>query len=104
MGRNSAVKKLDLASRSIIDGVIRSHGYLDVDKIVEELGAQGIDLARSTLHRYLVGLRERDSLCAQPLEDTVITIVERSTGVVRVIKTAATADALVALIEAKTKI
>lgn len=103
MGRISIIKRLDLSSRSIVDRVIRAHAYLDVDKIVAELEAEGIEIARSSLHRYLVGLRERDALCAQPLEDTVITIVERSTGVVRVIKTSATADALIRLIEGKTK-
>ena len=103
MGRISTIKRLDLSSRATVDRVIRAHAYLDVDRIVAELEAEGIELARSTLHRYLVGLRERDALCAQPGEDTVITIVERSTGVVRVIKTSASADALVSLIEGQTK-
>ena len=104
MSRISTVKRLGLASRTVVDRVIRSHGYLDVDKIVEELELEGIKVARSTLHRYLVGLRERDALCAQPMEDTVVTIVERSTGLVRVIKTSATAEALVTLIESQTRI
>lgn len=104
MGRISTIQRLDIASRMLVDRVIRAHSYVNVDKIVEELETQCIPLARSSLHRYLVGLRERDALSAQPQEDTVITIVERSTGVVRVIKTAATADALVSLIESKTKV
>ena len=104
MNRISTIKRLDLASRTIVDRVIRSHNYLDVNKIVEELQADGIKVPRSTLHRYLVGLRERDALCAQPMEDTVVTIVERSTGLVRVIKTSATAEALVTLIESQTRI
>lgn len=86
-----------------VDRIIRAYRYLDLDGIVEELEEQGISLARSSVHRYLVDLRERDSMCAQPAEDTIVTIVERSTGVVRVIKTAATAEALVSLIEAKTQ-
>ena len=76
---------------------------MDVDRIVEDLENEGIKLARSTVYRHMVILRERDAMTAQPEEDTVVTIVERSTGVVRVLKSSATAESLAALIESTHK-
>lgn len=103
MGRLSAITRFDAPTQVIIDRCIRAHRYQEYHKAVNELAAQGIKVARSTLHRYAVGLRERDAMTAYPEEGTVVTIVERSTGLVRVVKTSASAEALVALIEGKTR-
>lgn len=67
--------------------------------MVAALADQGINIHRSTLHRYVADLRESDALCALPDEGTIVTIVERGTGQVNVVKTAATGQAVASLIE-----
>lgn len=86
MGRHCSIQALGTAKISIVDQVIRDHGYIQLDDIVGELAQREIKLARSTLHRYLRELRQRDLLCATPEEGTIVTIVERATGEVRVVK------------------
>lgn len=99
MGRLSVVHRLEATTRAIVDRCIRSNQYQDVAGMMGELAAQGINIHRSTLHRYVAALRESDALCALPDEGTIVTIVERGTGQVRVVKTAATGQAVSALIE-----
>lgn len=63
---------------------------------IQALGVEGI--SRSALGRYVPVLKAEDEFKALPHEDTVVTIVERSTGEVRVIKTGASAASIVAQI------
>lgn len=99
MGRLSLGRRLEAETRGIVDRCIRANQYQDLLGIVAELAGQGITIPRSTLHRYVTALREADALCALPDEGTIVTIVERGTGQVRVVKTAATGLAVAALIE-----
>ena len=100
MGRLGTVRQLTQEQQSTIDRCIRAHRYLDLDAIVMTLKDMEVTLARSTLHRYVSQLRRKDSLCALPDEGTIVTLVERGTGEVRIVKTAASAVALAAMIEA----
>ncbi|MCD2164689.1 hypothetical protein [Comamonas koreensis] len=84
-----------------VNRIIREHRYVNLSKIQEQLAKDGLDVKRSTLHRYVVALKKRDALLARPEEDTIVTIVERSSGEVRVVKTAITAEAVAALIASK---
>lgn len=101
MGRIFSIKQLDPHTQLEVDRTIRSHGYVNLDKMLEALTAKGLIISRSSLYRYVVDLRARDALTAHPDEGTIITVVERSTGQVRVVKTSMSADSVVALLEGK---
>jgi hypothetical protein len=80
--------------------IIRSHRYIGLDAILADVLKAGVgDISRSALGRYVPALKQRDSLKATPEEDTVITVVERRTGQVRVVRIGAPADLVVAQIE-----
>lgn len=98
MGRASTVKKMKPEHRIVVEDTIRKHNYLGLDEMVVELEKKGIMITRSTLHRYLQRLEAKDHLLAGPDEATIITIVERGTGEVRVIKTSASASILANII------
>lgn len=100
MGRHCSIRTLGPAKSNTVDQVIRAYRYIHLDDMVLELADRGIKIARSTLHRYLRALRERDMLCARPEEGTIVTIVERATGEVRVIKCCIASADLHAIIEA----
>ena len=51
-----------------------------------------------TPNRYRLKLREKDATLATPEEGTIVTIVERGSGEVRLVKTAASAEAIATLI------
>ncbi len=84
-----------------VNRIIREHRYVNLAQVQDQLEKDGLSVKKSTLHRYVVQLRERDALCARPEEDTIVTIVERSTGEVRVVKTAISAEAVAALLASK---
>jgi hypothetical protein len=99
MGNVSKIAKLDLQLQMQINDCIRAHSYIQIDVILralKELGFEGIH--RSNLHCYIVKLKAQDALTANPNEGTVITIVERATGEVRVIKSSASAVAIASMI------
>ena len=99
MGKNSNINKLEIPLQMQVNDCIRAHRYIQIDEIliaIKELGIDGMN--RSSLHRHIVKLKARDSLNAQPSEGTIITIVERTTGEVRVIKTSASGVAITSLI------
>lgn len=100
MGRNSNVSSLPLDQQLQVDDCIRSHRYMNLDSIMDAVQRRGIaGFSRSALHRYLKGLKVNDALHANPEEGTIITIVERGTGEVRVIKTRGSGMAIAAMIE-----
>lgn len=73
---------------------------MNLDAILEAILAAGVgEISRSALGRYVPTLKQGDSLKASPEEDTVITVVERRTGEVRVIRISAPADLVAAQIE-----
>lgn len=84
MGRLLKIELLPEAERIAIDRSIREHRYMLLDEIVADLAAQGIVVGRSSLHRYVVKLREKDATLATPEEGTIVTIVERGSGEVTV--------------------
>ena len=98
MGRLLKIELLPEAERIAIDRSIREHRYMLLDEIVADLTAQGIVVGRSSLHRYVVKLRENDATLATPEEGTIVTIVERGSGEVRLVNTAASAEAIATLI------
>jgi hypothetical protein len=98
MGRNTKIERGPEHERMAIDRCIREHRYMGLDDMVFDLAAQGITVNRSSLHRYMLKLRDRDSTLAAPEEGTIVTIIERSTGEVRLVKSAASAEAIATLI------
>lgn len=100
MGRNCNIASLPVEQQAQVDECIRSHRYMNLDSIMEAIGEFGISgVSRSALHRYLGGLKEKDALHAHPEEGTIITIVERGTGEVRIVKTCASGLAIATMIE-----
>ena len=98
MGRNTKIDKGPDHERIAIDRCIREHRYMGLDDMVSALAAQGVSVNRSSLHRYMLNLREKDANLASPEEGTIVTIVERSTGQVRLVKSEASADSIATLI------
>lgn len=100
MGRISRIGSLPEAQQTQVDHAIRSNQYRNLDLILSRLQEQGIPgLSRSGLHRNAGGLKERDAFIANPEHGTVVTIVERGTGEVRVVKTCASGVAITAMID-----
>lgn len=99
MGIVSTIDKLEIPLQMQVNDCIRTHRYIQLDDILVSIKKLGIDgMNRSSLHRHIVKLKVRDSLNAKPSEGTIITIVERATGEVRVIKSSAPAVAIASLI------
>ena len=99
MGNVSKIAKLDLQLQMQINDCIRAHRYIQIDVIMKALKELGFDgIHRSNLHCYIVKLKAQDALMANPDEGTIITIVERATGEVRVVKSRASGSAILSLI------
>ncbi len=98
MGRFSSVDSLPTEQFIAVQRCIRAHRYLHLDKMQAELSKAGIRISRSALHRYVHKQRENDALAACGDEGTVVTIIERESGRVMVIKCAASADAIASLL------
>lgn len=98
MGRNTKIEQGPEHERIAIDRCIRAHRYLGIDKMVADLAEQGVSVNRSSLQRYMSKLREKDATLATPEEGTIVTIVERASGEVRLVKSAASADSIATLI------
>ena len=77
---------------------IRTSSYIDLDKVLAKLRESGIALSRSALYRYASKLRARDAMTATPQERTIVTIVERPSGLVQVVKTSLPGEKVAALI------
>ena len=99
MGRHRSIDLLPTEQREQVNQCIRLHRYMNFDAILADIQKLGIkQISRSALGRYLPNLRAGDELKVAPAEDTIVTIVERSTGEIRVIKTSASAAAVAAQI------
>lgn len=100
MGKHHSIDCLAPAQLELVKQCIRAHRYMLLDSMLAALCAQGIEgISRSALSRYVPRLKAEDSLKADTDEETIITIVERSTGAVRIIKTGASAATVAAQIE-----
>lgn len=49
MGRIFSIKQLDQQVQLEVDRTIRSHGYVNLDRMLEALTAMGLTIARSFL-------------------------------------------------------
>ena len=99
MSRISSILKLSPEQNAAVDVCVRRFRYVDLQGMLAELETQGIGLAKSTLHRYVVKLRDRDGMHAGSADDVVVVIVERSTGQTTTLTTGASRAAVVAVIE-----
>jgi hypothetical protein len=98
MSRPTKIEQGPEHIRIAIDRCIREHRYMGIDDMHTDLAAQGVSVTRSSLHRYMLKLRDKDATLATPEEGTIVTIVERATGEVRLVKSVASADAIATLI------
>lgn len=102
MGRMCKIDQLPVEQGLVVKNVVRKHRYNQVDAMRAELDGLNITVSRSALHRFVLKLKHSDALCANPDEETIVTIVERSSGEVRVIKTSAKAEIVAAVISSLT--
>lgn len=100
MGRNSNIQQLSVEDNLAVDACIRKRRFITVDAILEELVESGINISRAGLHRYMQKLKKRDSLNFGSPNDTVIVVMQRSTGAVFNLTTTASVEVVVAMIEA----
>lgn len=100
MGRVSTFKYLTPEQHAVADACIRRYRYARIDAVLEELQAVGIKISRSALGRYMKQLGERDGMLMDSSDATVVTIVDRASGNVMVLKTAVNWSALASYIQA----
>jgi hypothetical protein len=99
MGRRSNIDKLPPELHSAVVDCIRAHRHFTLDELMSALEELGFSqISRSALHRFFTTLDQRDALCANPNEGTIVTIVERGTGEVRMVKSSASGLAIQSLI------
>lgn len=99
MGRRSKIDKLPPELQAKVIDCIRVNRHFTLNEIIFSLQERGFtQVSRSALQRFLIGLDEKDALCANPNEGTIVTIVERGTGEVRTVKCSASGLAIEAMI------
>ena len=100
MGRLSTLFYLSPEQQESLKSCIRAHQYVNLGRMMDDLGKRGIEgISRSALHRIASQLREADALLAGPNEGTIITIMERVSGEVRVLKTSSSGLSVATLLE-----
>jgi hypothetical protein len=99
MRRVSKIESLSVEHLVKVQRCIRAHRYQQVDMMLVDLSESGIQLSRSPLYRYVAKLRNMDAMVACGDEGTIITITERVSGKVMVVKSSASADAITSLIQ-----
>ncbi len=99
MGRLSSVHYMTAEEEVKLDRCVRAHRYASLDAMLVDLDRHGIKISRSALHRHAAKLKEKDALCAGPEETTIVSIIERSTGEIRVLRTHVSGAVVAALIE-----
>ncbi|KAB2905597.1 MAG: helix-turn-helix domain-containing protein [Burkholderiaceae bacterium] len=99
MSRKSAFDSLAPELQTRVIALVRANRHKSLDDIKAVLTAsEGITISRSAIHRTLTKLNARDHLVALPAEQTVVTVVDRVSGEVRVVKTAIPAAVIEAMI------
>lgn len=101
MGRNSKVQRLPAEQAITVDRIIRQFRYVNLDGIKLALEERGIQISRSAIGRYVRKLEDRDSLFANLPDDTLVVIIERSTGATATFSTRLDKAAIVSLIASK---
>lgn len=97
MGRISSIKKLDPETRNRVDALLLSHPHYTLDQTMELLKSKGLDVcSRTSLHLYLAG---RDSTAHMSMSgQTLVTIIDLTTGSVRLLKTPASSEVVEAAV------
>jgi hypothetical protein len=101
MGRTSKVERLPAEQATIVDRTIRQFRYCNLDGIKASLGCHGIEISRSAIGRYMQKLEARDGLFAGSPNDTIVVIIERSTGSTATISTRLDKAVIASLIESQ---
>lgn len=91
MGRVAKIKMLEGNDYSRVNEVIRAHHYGQIDTMIKVLSDEGIEVHRSTLHRYTRKLEQIDGAKCQDENVTVVVIVTRATGATDTVLTPASA-------------
>lgn len=94
MSAYSSIYDLSAKQQMGLDTLIRSHNYAHIRELLEAAKATlDLDLARSTLHRYVLRLKERDRLLigSRPEGSTVI-VVDHETGQITRLHVSCTGD------------
>lgn len=100
MGRRSKIDTLPPELHTAVIDCIRAHRHLTLDEMMSALAERGFNqISRAGLHRFLSTLDDKDALCANPNEGTVVSIVERGTGEVRTVLSSASGLAIATLIK-----
>lgn len=100
MGGVFKIDKLTAEDQERVDGCIRANRYKQIDKTLAEIEHLGISgLSRSGLQRYMAQLKATDPIFSGPENGTIVTIIERRTGEVRIVRTTASATSIAAMIE-----
>ena len=95
MGRNSTMQQMTAEDNARADACIRQHRFININAIKAALEAEGIQISRAALHRYMQRLAKRDGLNFGSENDTVIVVMQRSTGAVVQLSTTATIEMVV---------
>ena len=91
---SSIFKALTLSSndQATVDRTIREHNFGQLDAMVKKLANEGINLSRSSLHRYAKRLRQWDGVRCPDENVTVVVVMSRATGRTETILTPASAE------------
>lgn len=99
MGRIHNIDQLPAAQHDTVLRCIRAHRYINVRSILADIKNQGVNgITSSSLSRYIERVKKADHHLAVPDGDTVITVLQRSTGSVQVIKTGTSAKFVVEML------
>lgn len=93
------VQKMTPEQHALTDATIRRFRYVDLDGMLTALKAANVKISRSSLGRYSQKLRQQDGALMGTPDDTIIVIMERSTGATTTISTSASRAAIIALIQ-----
>lgn len=98
MGRSSKVIQMPPEHQARIDALLRRYQYTCIDLVIELLAADGISIARTTLHRYAKRLESMDGLTGNGPDSTVVVVIDLRTGSATQVRTAAKPSTVIAAI------
>lgn len=99
MTRRSFMDALPANQKAKAIAVLRANRHQSLDWITAALSEQvGVETSRSAVHRALAKLNAYDRRSAATGEGTVVTIVERATGEIRLVTTGLPASTVEGLI------
>ena len=88
MGRRSVFDMLHTARRAQALAIVQANRHASLSELKAILADEmGLKISRSAIHRNLRKTDASGQTMARPDESTVVTIVGRSTGEVRIVKT-----------------